>query len=204
MWSFFPSVINKLPFQDHLPNINSSKSSISFVFHCNDCIWEWSVHIYICSNCVSNHASTCISFYTCLTYVTKQTLLLHCNYDLHSHHTKWTYRSNILCLSTKVQTPATDSSHIIATYVPETNILFSCHIHGKYDNYIRCTYQTKMSVCTTIKCVTSSTGIHTFHNIGICPWTNMPTRLYMYVPPYKYCSVHVDPILLQIQIKKKN
>ena len=46
---------------------------------------------------------------------------------------------------------------------------------------------------TAINSVTRSTAIHTFHNIGICLWINMPVTSPKYIPLNKYCSLPVDP-----------
>ena len=48
--------------------------------------------------------------------------------------------------------------------------------------------------------VTRSTGILTFHITGICPWTNMPSKLHKYVPLH-FFSLHIEPKLLHISVK---
>ena len=49
--------------------------------------------------------------------------------------------------------------------------------------------------------MTKSNGIHTFHNIGICPWKNMPTSLHIYDPLHFYYSLHADPTMQHVSIK---
>ena len=51
----------------------------------------------------------------------------------------------------------------------------------------------------TINNVTRNTDIHTFHIIGICPWTNLPVTLHIYVPHHYYCGLHRDPTLYTSQ-----
>ena len=40
------------------------------------------------------------------------------------------------------------------------------------------------------------------HNIGICPWTNMPPKLHIYIALHYHCSLHIDHTLLHIQVQK--
>ena len=44
--------------------------------------------------------------------------------------------------------------------------------------------------------VTRCTGIHRFHIIGICLWTNVFATLHIYVLLHGYCSLLMDPALL--------
>ena len=58
----------------------------------------------------------------------------------------------------------------LSIYVPATNILLKCHIcqllHVQiYDNYV----SISTSYENAINSVTMTTGMHTFHNTGICP-----------------------------------
>ena len=50
--------------------------------------------------------------------------------------------------------------------------------------------------------VTWNTGIHLFYIIDICPWTNMPVTLHIYVPLHVYCSPHIEPALVHISQKQ--
>ena len=65
MQCLFPSVTDKQPFQDHLSRITLTPLSCigkDFLsFHCNIPIWLWSIHIYYCYNCVSNHVYSCVT-----------------------------------------------------------------------------------------------------------------------------------------------
>ena len=56
---------------------------------------------------------------------------------------------------------------------------------------------------TGINNIPRSTSLGTLHIIGIFPWKNIPTTLYMYVPLHCYCSLHIEPILLHISAKKQ-
>ena len=78
--------------------------------------------------------------------------------------------------------------------MPTTNIPLKCHI-WKFHVQIWCNYFSIYATfeLTAINNVTRNTGIHTLQIIGICPWTNMPTILHMYIPLYCYLSLHVDP-----------
>ena len=83
-----------------------------------------------------------------------------------------------------------------ATYMIHTPLL-----HGQVsDNYvsIQTSYQLR-----TIKSVTKNTRIHSFHIIGICPWTNMPATFHKYVTLHFYLSLHIDPALLTTSITTK-
>ena len=86
------------------------------------------------------------SYYTHVWHVTKQIWLPHYKYDSDSLHARWTYRPNILCISTKMQINVTVTSHIIAIYVPETNMPLKYLIYVMYANYFMCRYETTMSV----------------------------------------------------------
>ena len=77
---------------------------------------------------------------------TEEIWLLYCKYDSHSHCAKQTYTTNLLHISTKITPNATDTSHIIAKYVLETNMPYKCHIYVKYSSYFMCRYQTTMLV----------------------------------------------------------
>ena len=52
--------------------------------------------------------------------------------------------------------------------------------------------------------VTRNTGIHTFHIIGIYPWSNMPVTvtLHIYVPPHSSCSLHINLALVHTLLTK--
>ena len=52
-----------------------------------------------------------------------------------------------LPICTTIQATATGSSHIIAKYIPETNMPLRCHTYSTYANNFMCTYETTMSVC---------------------------------------------------------
>ena len=56
---------------------------------------------------------------------------------------------------------------------------------------------------TAINNVASNTGMHTFHIIGICLWTNMPPTSHTYVPLHCYSILHIDPTLLDTEVQKK-
>ena len=49
--------------------------------------------------------------------------------------------------------------------------------------------------------VTMTTGMHTPHITGICPWTNMPATLHICVPLHFYCRLKINPTFLYISIK---
>ena len=52
--------------------------------------------------------------------------------------------------------------------------------------------------------MTSSTDIHTFKLLAYVPTQiNMPATLYTHVPLHLYYSLHTDPTLLYIQVKKQ-
>ena len=73
------------------------------------------------------------------------------------------------------------------------------HVHIG-DNYVSIYISYEL---TAINKFTRNTGIHTFHIIEICPWTNMPTTMHIHVPQHFYCSLHIDPILLHKSIRKQ-
>ena len=101
--------------------------------------------------------------------------------------------------------------YAIAIYVPATNMPLKCHIQSIYhicqllqvhiwDNYVNLYTSYEL---TAIDSVTAGTGIFSVHIIGIYPWTNMLPTVYMYVPLHFYCSVHLDPTLLDTSIKNQ-
>ena len=70
-------------------------------------------------------------------------------------------------------------------------------------------YDTMMSVympqkLAAISSVTRNTDIHTLYIIGTYTWTCMPATLHIYAQLHCYCSLHIDPTLLHIQIKNNN
>ena len=69
--------------------------------------------------------------------------------------------------------------------------------------YIRllCQYIYISYELNAINNVTSNTAIHTSHITDICPWTNRPATLHIYVPLHFFCSLHIDPILMHASIK---
>ena len=54
---------------------------------------------------------------------------------------------------------------------------------------------------TAINNVTRSTGILTFHIIGICPWTNMLAILHIHVPLHHHSSLIIDQTVLYISVE---
>ena len=44
-------------------------------------------------------------------------------------------------------------------------------------------------------------GVHTFHFIGTCPWTNMSATLHMYAALHCSWSLHRNPKLLYMSVK---
>ena len=80
------------------------------------------------------------------------------------------------------------------TYVPLMPITSYADIRIQYQ-YI---YLIWLNAITN---VTKSTGIHTFDITYICPWTNMPITLHIYVPLNFYCSLHMDHSLLHTPIE---
>ena len=67
-------------------------------------------------------------------------------------------------------------SHMITT---------SCAYIRQLCQYIYIPYE-----FTAINNVTRSTGIHIFQITGICPWTNMPATLHVFVLLQFYCSLY--------------
>ena len=68
-------------------------------------------------------------------------------------------------------------------------ILVNVQISGNYIS-INASYE-----LTQINNVTRNTGIHTFCIIGICPWKDMPTKWYIYVPLHCISGLQIDPTL---------
>ena len=87
-------------------------------------------------------------------------------------------------------------------YVPQLPKV--CHIcklcSCKIQDYVR-VYHTSYEL-NAINNVTRSSGIHTFHITGLCPWTNMPATLHNYVPLHYYCILNIYATLLHTSIKK--
>ena len=86
-----------------------------------------------------------------------------------------------ICVKTQATTIST--SHLIAMYLPTTNIPLKLHI---YSNQFMCTWHCYVSIntsceLTTISNVNRSTSIHTFQITGTCPWTNISAILHIYI-----------------------
>ena len=77
-------------------------------------------------------------------------------------------------------------------YAPQ--MLYISHIcqiiHVHMNNYVNI-----YASCGPIamNSVMGKTCIHTFHIIGICPWTNMTPTSHIYVPLHYYCGPHTNP-----------
>ena len=103
----------------------------------------------------------------------------------------------------KKKTTAISTSQVIAMYVLTRNMLLKGHIS-------KAVYVHDISVwvyvsyeLTAISKMTRSTGVHTFHIIGICPWTNISPTLHIHVPLLSYHSLHIDPTLSHTQVKNQ-
>ena len=91
----------------------------------------------------------------------------------------WTYKSNKTKNFSFIY-------HAVSIYILLTNISLKCHIYAKLN---------------AMKNVTLTTGMHTFHITGICPWINMPFTLNMCVLLHFSCSLHIDSVFLHKSIK---
>ena len=125
---------------------------------------------------------------TLLAYASEQIFLQHCTYvpialvllptyrpHISTHKTK--KNKKMLLLFTILQ------QQVLATYMPlKWHIYRLVHVEiwGKYIN-ICASYD-----LTITNSVTGSTGIHTFHIIGICLWRNMPATLCINVSLHCY------------------
>ena len=87
-----------------------------------------------------------------------------------------------------------ERKHVIAMYVPKTNML----LNATYANYCMCRYDTTMTVYVPHmnpmqSTMSPDTDIHTFQIIAICLWTNMSLTLLIHVPLHYYCGLHINP-----------
>ena len=104
----------------------------------------------------------------------------------------------------KKQQTATLIYHATGISVPTTNMPLKCQRDATYANYIHMhisdNYVSTYTYyeLTAINNATRNTAVHTFHRIGICPWTHMPATLHIYVPVYQNCTLHVYPTVLHI------
>ena len=90
--------------------------------------------------------------------------------------------------------------HMLSLYMGQQQICISiCNIYNLVQVHIWHNYfSTNTSYeLNTINNVTRSTAIHTFHIIGICPWTNMPAPLHINVPLHYYCHLQISHISTQ-------
>ena len=92
---------------------------------------------------------------------------------------------------------------MLLPHVTITIISLKYHIYTTFPNNFMCTWNNYVSIYTTyeftaINNVTRSTGIHTFPIIGICHWTNMPSKLLMNVALLCCCSLHINLTILYI------
>ena len=88
------------------------------------------------------------------------------------------------------------TSHVTTMYMLETNMPLKWHLYATYANQIRCrqiqdNHSSKDASYkfTAIKNMIRSIGIHIFHIIGMCPWTNTPATLHIYVAMHCYCCL---------------
>ena len=138
----------------------------------------------------NEHTVSCTFFYVSnhiYTHIMTQTWL--------PHHKIWATQPirlngdmdpTHLPISAKIQPNATATFHIIVKYVPEEDMLLKYQIHATYANYFIYRYQTAMSLYIPLinspHQISLQTLVHTFHILGICPWTNMPVISHMYAP----------------------
>ena len=85
--------------------------------------------------------------------------------------------------------------HAIAKYVQTTKMPLKCYIYATDANEFMCIYETTTSqymphTNSLLSKVTSCTALHIKHYWHM-PWTNMPTKLHIYVPLYCYSSLHI-------------
>ena len=128
--------------------------------------------------------------YTFLIYDTVQIWLPHCKYKSHNHDAKWEYRPNIFTHGCQNTTNYNTYFDVILMFVPVNNMPLKCHIcqiHKFVHVKIKDIYISVYASNASIKNMTRITGIHIFHFIGICHWTNMPANcIYM-----SHCTVNV-------------
>ena len=133
------------------------------------------MHVFITHASVPNLYS-CATVYTLSCQVKNMTATLQMSdtvimLNRHIHLPSWQ-------TSAKMQPTSISISYIIARYVPTRHMTQKYHTYVTYSNYFLFRYQKSVSAYTyceliAINSVTRNTGIHTFHIIGNCPWTNV-------------------------------
>ena len=130
-------------------------------------------------------------------------------YEYHSENTShkasmlhWHVDATILHISATTLSTAVFTQQGIAMHAPTTNMPIQMLQAYHTCKLVLCTWNNCQYMCfiwtnCNQQC-NQETGIHTFYNIGICPETNMPTTLCMYVPLQCYCSLHIDPSFLHM------
>ena len=91
----------------------------------------------------------------------------------------YTYRSNT---TTYVSQKYSRMQLLIAMLLPHMCQHQICSSIATYANYFMCRYETAVYLPLMNpmqSTVGRNTDVHIFHNIGICPWTNMPFTLHM-------------------------
>ena len=111
------------------------------------------------------------------------------------------YRPRITAhTSSKMKQSTAANSHMIANYVPKTNVPLKCHIYATYANKFMCRYETITSTQCNHQCYQNHCYTYIFHYWHM-PLKNKPATLCMYVPLHSYCSLHTDPTLLHTSIR---
>ena len=78
--------------------------------------------------------------------------------------------------------------HMLLSCMPQQQIYKLVHMHI-WQNYISTNTSYEL---IAINNFTISTGLHTFHTSGLCPWTNMSTTLHIIVLLHYHCSIHIE------------
>ena len=104
-------------------------------------------------------------------------------------------------VSLMVPSVSCEKKHVIAMYVPKTNMPLQSHInHTCQSVHVHlcnnCVNIYASHEPNAVNIVTRNTNIQTFHIIDICLWTNMPVTLHIYASLHYYCGLHIDPTLL--------
>ena len=121
-----------------------------------------------------------------------------------NHYSTWAYRPKICTyMQAKIQATTIPTSQVIAMYRPVKRCLSTSQIYELVHAQIRNKYVSINTLYELIKSnnVTRNTGIQTFHIFTICPCTDMPTTLHIYVPLHYHCSLYIN---CTYKIEKKN
>ena len=146
--------------------------------------------------------------YTHVWHVNQHIWLSHCKYDLYSYYANEqgaSIFSQIYLNTTNCNIYFTHYCPICARNKHDPQMPNICHICQLVHVHISDNQVSIYTSCelAAINCVTTSTGIHTSHIIGICPWTKYAYHIAYVYPSAFACSLHRPHITAHVNKKQQ-